>query len=57
VVTCFLRFGADGESEGGAGYSDGDAMMVESVQEGVYQGFTLEEVVPLGKVEVGCNNG
>ena len=52
-----LRFGLSGYSEGWSGYADSSAVVVEAVQEGIHQWFTLEEVVPLGVIEVGCDDG
>jgi hypothetical protein len=35
----------------------GDAVMFQSVQERVYEGFSLEEIIPVGVVEVGGDEG
>jgi hypothetical protein len=35
-----------------ASHMDGDTMMLETVEEGIDQGFTLEESVPVGIHEV-----
>ena len=32
-------------------------MVFEPVEQGIYEGFSLEEVVPLGIVQVGGDNG
>ena len=34
-----------------------NAVMFKSVQEGIYQGFASEEVIPFWIVQVGSNNG
>jgi hypothetical protein len=36
--------------------SDGDAVMFETVQEGINEALSLEDVVPFGIIQVGCQN-
>lgn len=43
----------DWSSKGGSIQTDSDAMMPETVDHGVSEGFSLEESVPIGVVEIG----
>lgn len=36
---------------------DGNTMVFEAIQEGLYKGLTFEEVIPFRVVEIGGNNG
>ncbi len=46
-----------GRPQGEAIDADGDAVVFEPVEEGVNQGFSSEEIVPVAVVEVRCDNG
>ena len=45
------------DSERRAVDADGDAVVFETVYEGVYEGFSLEEVIPFGVIQVRGNEG
>ena len=53
----FLRFGLGRGSERWAGYADRDTPVLEAIEEGVHQWLALEQIVPLGVVEVGGDDG
>ncbi len=53
----FLSFGSGGGSERRSGYPDGNATVLEAIEEGIHEWFALEEIVPLGVVEIGCDDG
>ena len=40
----------------GAIDADGDAVVFETVQEGINEALSLEDVVPFGIIQVGCQN-
>ena len=52
-----FSFGMGRHSERRAIDAYGDAVMFEAVQECIYEGFSLEEVIPIGVVEVGGDDG
>ena len=39
-----------------ASHSDGDAMVLEAVEEGIDQWFSLKESVPVAVLEIGCDH-